>query len=261
MSSERRAALIEWAELGDRLIIEDDYDAELCRDRIGQSRDLPPTASSTSGRRASGWPPACGSGWMIPPSWLSWALISAKAIEDAGSEIAGQLALADFIARGELERHSDGCACAMPNACRPCWTRWRRHCPTGTPDPRRRPACARRPAPDSDEPACSRRRTPRRRGRGALAAQLLGDCPPGLVLGYAQMADPAIARGVALLSDALSPTALRASQPTGTVLDPLEHEDTAQDRQRRRIGGVHPEITEATRAEGSGLGERGVGGA
>ena len=44
-------------------------------------------------------------GWMLPPSWLSWALISAKAIEDAGSEIAGQLALADFIARGELERH------------------------------------------------------------------------------------------------------------------------------------------------------------
>ena len=44
-------------------------------------------------------------GWMLPPSWLSWALISAKAIEDAGSEISGQLALADFIARGELERH------------------------------------------------------------------------------------------------------------------------------------------------------------
>src|SRR5579859_2924750 len=44
-------------------------------------------------------------GWMLPPSWLSWALISAKAIEDAGSEVAGQLALADFIARGEFERH------------------------------------------------------------------------------------------------------------------------------------------------------------
>jgi len=44
-------------------------------------------------------------GWMTPPSWLSWSLISAKAIEDAGSEISGQLALADFIARGELERH------------------------------------------------------------------------------------------------------------------------------------------------------------
>ena len=44
-------------------------------------------------------------GCILPPSWLSWALISAKAIEDGGSEIAGQLALADFITRGELERH------------------------------------------------------------------------------------------------------------------------------------------------------------
>src|ERR1700752_3331897 len=44
-------------------------------------------------------------GWMLPPSWLSWALIGAKAIEDAGSEVAGQLALADFIVRGEFERH------------------------------------------------------------------------------------------------------------------------------------------------------------
>ena len=42
---------------------------------------------------------------MLPPSWLSWALIAAKAIEDASAELAGQLALADFIVRGEFERH------------------------------------------------------------------------------------------------------------------------------------------------------------
>ena len=35
LSAERRAALIAWAERGDRLIIEDDYDAELC-DRAGR---------------------------------------------------------------------------------------------------------------------------------------------------------------------------------------------------------------------------------
>src|SRR5665811_299992 len=45
------------------------------------------------------------SGWMLLPSWLSWQLISTKAIEDAGSEIVGQLALCDFIERGELDRH------------------------------------------------------------------------------------------------------------------------------------------------------------
>src|ERR1044071_3257017 len=44
-------------------------------------------------------------GWMLTPSWLGWPLISVKAIEDRGSEAIGQLALRDFIARGELDRH------------------------------------------------------------------------------------------------------------------------------------------------------------
>jgi GntR family transcriptional regulator / MocR family aminotransferase len=35
-----------------------------------------------------------------------------------------------------------------------------------------------------------------------------GDCPPGLVLGHAHMAEPAIARGMRLLADALSATAV-----------------------------------------------------
>src|SRR6185312_5096879 len=35
LAASRRAALIQWAERGDRLIIEDDYDAELCHERVG----------------------------------------------------------------------------------------------------------------------------------------------------------------------------------------------------------------------------------
>ena len=35
LSSERRAALIEWAERGERLIVEDDFDAEFRYDRGG----------------------------------------------------------------------------------------------------------------------------------------------------------------------------------------------------------------------------------
>jgi GntR family transcriptional regulator/MocR family aminotransferase len=105
LTPERRAALVEWAERGDRLIIEDDYDAELCRDRVGSLQGLAPDRVLYIGSASKRLVPGLRLGWMIPPSWLSWALTSAKAIEDAGSEIAGQLALADFIARGELERH------------------------------------------------------------------------------------------------------------------------------------------------------------
>ena len=42
---------------------------------------------------------------MLPPSWLAWPLISAKAVEDRGSEVARPARAADFIARGELDRH------------------------------------------------------------------------------------------------------------------------------------------------------------
>jgi len=42
---------------------------------------------------------------MLRPSWLTWPLISAKSVEDRGSEVLGQLALADLITRGEFDRH------------------------------------------------------------------------------------------------------------------------------------------------------------
>jgi GntR family transcriptional regulator/MocR family aminotransferase len=105
LAASRRAALIQWAERGDRLIIEDDYDAELCHERVGSMQGLAPDRVLYIGSASKRLTPGMRLGWMLPPSWLSWALISAKAIEDAGSEVTTQLALADFIGRGELERH------------------------------------------------------------------------------------------------------------------------------------------------------------
>ena len=43
-------------------------------------------------------------GWLLMPPWLAWQLTAAKAVEDSGSEVIGQLALSDFIVRGELDR-------------------------------------------------------------------------------------------------------------------------------------------------------------
>ena len=83
LSAARRAALIEWAERGDRLIIEDDYDAELCRERVGALQGLAPDRVLYIGSASKRLTPGMRLGWMLPPSWLSWALISAKAIEDA----------------------------------------------------------------------------------------------------------------------------------------------------------------------------------
>ena len=206
LAATRRAALIEWAERGDRLIIEDDYDAELCQERVGSLQGLAPDRVLYIGSASKRLTPGMRLGWMLPPSWLSWALISAKAIEDAGSEVATQLALADFIVRGELERHlrrmrlryqlrrtklRDALAHALPS--------WR---PLGAGDGLYLTVAL----PDHvDEPALLAAAA--RLGVGVEGLSLhsyTGDCPPGLVLGHGYMAEPAIERGVELLAKAAS---------------------------------------------------------
>jgi GntR family transcriptional regulator / MocR family aminotransferase len=204
LSARRRAELIEWAERGDRLIIEDDYDAELCRERIGALQGLAPDRVLYIGSASKRLTPGMRLGWMLTPSWLSWALITAKAIEDGGSEIPGQLALADFIARGELERHLrrmrlryqqrgatlvDALARELPD--------WRPSGPTGG-------LHLTAMLPDHiDEPSLLAATA--RTGVGVEGLSLhsyTGDCPPGLVLGHAYMSEPAIERGVQLLAQA-----------------------------------------------------------
>ena len=83
LAARRRAALIEWADRGDRLIIEDDYDAELCSERVGALQGIAPDRVLYIGSASKRLTPGMRLGWMLPPSWLSWALITAKAIEDA----------------------------------------------------------------------------------------------------------------------------------------------------------------------------------
>lgn len=107
LSARRRSELIDWAQRGERLIVEDDYDGELHHGRsaVGALQGLAPERVLYVGSASKRLAPALRLGWMLLPSWLSWQTIAAKAIEDSGSEAIGQLALADFIARGELDRH------------------------------------------------------------------------------------------------------------------------------------------------------------
>jgi GntR family transcriptional regulator/MocR family aminotransferase len=107
LSPERRAALVEWAESEERLIVEDDFDGEYHYGRaaVGAIQGLAPERVVYIGSASKRLAPGMRLGWMLLPSWLAWQMISVKAIEDGGSEVLGQLALCDFIARGELDRH------------------------------------------------------------------------------------------------------------------------------------------------------------
>jgi GntR family transcriptional regulator/MocR family aminotransferase len=107
LSARRRAALLEWAGHGNRLIIEDDYDAEYRYDRepIGAMQGLAPEHVIYAGSASKTLAPGLRLGWLIAPASLSGQLGAIKMANDRGSASIEQLALADFLTRGDFERH------------------------------------------------------------------------------------------------------------------------------------------------------------
>ena len=106
-SAETRAALVAWAARGDRLVVEDDYDAEYRYDRepIGAMQGLAPERVAYAGTASKTLAPGLRLGWLILPSRLVEPTSQAKLMDDRGSPVFDQLAFADFVARGEFDRH------------------------------------------------------------------------------------------------------------------------------------------------------------
>jgi GntR family transcriptional regulator / MocR family aminotransferase len=102
----RRAALLEWAGRGG-LVMEDDYDAEYRYDRppVGAVQGLAPERVVYAGSVSKMLAPALRLGWLVVPEHLVAELARAKAQDDLGTPVIEQLALADFLERGELDRH------------------------------------------------------------------------------------------------------------------------------------------------------------
>lgn len=107
LAPERRAELLEWAQDGDGLIVEDDYDSELRYDRVpvGALQGLAAERVCHIGSTGTRLAPGIRIGWTLSPSWLTGSLTYEQAVSGGGAPVLDQLALADFIARGELDRH------------------------------------------------------------------------------------------------------------------------------------------------------------
>jgi GntR family transcriptional regulator/MocR family aminotransferase len=198
LGSERRAALLEWAEEADGLIVEDDYDSELRYDRepVGALQGLAPERVCLIGSVSKRLAPALRLGWLLSPSWLTGALTYEKGLTDGGSPAIEQLTLADFIGRGDLDRHLRRMRLRY---------RERREALVGALERHLTDAnvigiagglfvLVRLPSPVDDAAAAAR-------GLGieALASQA------GLVLGYANLAPAAIEHGVQVLAEACMP--------------------------------------------------------
>jgi GntR family transcriptional regulator/MocR family aminotransferase len=208
LSSERRAALVEWAERGERLIVEDDFDAELRYDRtrVGALQGLAPERVAYIGSASKRLVPGMRLGWMLTPSWLGWPLISVKAIEDRGSEAIGQLALHDFIARGELDRHLRRMRLRYQRRREALLESLARHLPEARVEEGAAGLFELAVLPDgTDESALVSAAASRGVGVEGLALhRFKPGGPPGLVLGFAGLPEPAIEQSVRLLGAALA---------------------------------------------------------
>ena len=107
LSPQARAAVLAWAQRTGALILEDDYDAEYRYDRapVGAMQGLDHDRVAYAGTASKTLAPGFRLGWLIPPRELLEPLAEAKLLADRGSPILDQLTFADFLSRGEFDRH------------------------------------------------------------------------------------------------------------------------------------------------------------
>lgn len=106
LSAPRRTALMEWARAG-HLVIEDDYDAEYRYDRapVGSLQGIAPDRVVYVGSTSKTLAPGLRIGWMVLPPHLAKAVISSKWLADTGGSVMDQVAFAQFLTSGEYDRH------------------------------------------------------------------------------------------------------------------------------------------------------------
>ena len=208
LSGERRTALREWLQARDAIAIEDDYDAEYRYDRaaVRAFQGLDPHRVVYAGSASKTLAPALRIGWLVVPSSLVEAVAHEKLLADQGTARIEQHALATFLARGELDRHL-----------RRMRSRYRR----------RRDALVEALAellpeaavrgiaaglhvtvelPAGYDEQAIREETRRRRIALNTMSDYTGEADaaaPTLMLGYAQLSEPAIRAGVRELAEAI----------------------------------------------------------
>lgn len=200
LSPARRRALVEWAAAGERLVLEHDYDAHFRYDRpaAGTLQALAPDRVAYVGS---------ASALLAPTLRLGWAVVPKRLVIPGANHLFGtvvalprlmQHALAEFIARGYLDRHVRRARAAykrrrelvvreLPTAC---------GAPTGL-------FVAVPLAPDADEAAIladARRRSVAVDGWNEHA---FGPQQPGLAVGFAGVAEPTLRRALKELRAAI----------------------------------------------------------
>jgi GntR family transcriptional regulator/MocR family aminotransferase len=206
LSAERRAALVEWAIETPGLVLEDDYDSEYRYDRapVGVLQGLAPEHVALAGSVSKTLAPGLRLGWVVPPAQIAAEVTAAKQRDDLGTPVVEQLALADFIERGELDRHLRRTRVVYRRRRDVLVDALARHLPGCLPEgvAAGLHLVVRLP-PAADERALLGQARDRGIGLSGLSEHAVRPAGPALLLGYGRIAEPAIERGVRELAEAL----------------------------------------------------------
>jgi GntR family transcriptional regulator/MocR family aminotransferase len=107
MGPERRQALVEWAAEVDGIVLEDDYDAEFRYDRqpVGSLQGLAPDRVVALGSLSKTLAPGIRLGWLLVPPALVGPVVREKLLTSRGAPALDQLALAALLESGRYDRH------------------------------------------------------------------------------------------------------------------------------------------------------------
>jgi GntR family transcriptional regulator / MocR family aminotransferase len=208
LAPERRRALVKWAIEHDAMVIEDDYDAEFRYDRepVGALQGLAPNRVMLLGTVSKSLAPALRIGWVVCPPALLMVMTEEKALMDRGSPTLEQLALAALIESGRYDRHLRRMRAIYARKRDALLTTLGALCPDVTLHGLAAGFHAVARLPDSCDEAtvinAARERSVGLQGmssyRSSGAAQ-----PTELVLGFGDLTEEAIKRGITLISDLL----------------------------------------------------------
>jgi GntR family transcriptional regulator/MocR family aminotransferase len=167
---------------------------------------LAPDRVAYAGTASKTLAPGLRLGWLILPARLVEPMAQAKLMDDRGSPVFDQLAFADFVARGEFDRHLrrmrpryrllrdtlvDELAARIPEL-EPVGVSAGLHVMTFLP-------------PDLTEDAVQTAASERGLGVYGLAPYwVAGSGPAGLVFGYGSLNQKEVVEGIELLADAIA---------------------------------------------------------
>jgi GntR family transcriptional regulator / MocR family aminotransferase len=210
LASERRQALVAWADERDGTILEDDYDAEFRYDRdpVGLLQGLAPDRVAAIGTVSKALAPALRIGWIVSPPHLTAAIVEEKEIDDRGSPALDQLALARMIESGRFDRHLRHMRTVYGRRRRALIDALAEHAPDATLTGLAAGFHAVLRLPDgADERAVAEAARERSVGLYPMADYRIGtgSGPPELVLGFGTLTKQAIERGIGRIADLLRP--------------------------------------------------------